>query len=79
MFDGNLSGAKQFSLVTQKSDIDIISVVDSVESTKRNYDKLLRKFEADAENIFALPTLKSVVDAIESDEERESHHTKGRN
>ena len=70
MFVSNLSAAKQFSLVTQKSDIDIISIVDSVESTKRNYKKLLRKFEADAENIFALPTLKSVIDAIERDEER---------
>ena len=45
------SAVKQFSLVTQKSDIDIISIVDSVESTKQNYKKLLRKFEADAENI----------------------------
>ena len=66
-----LSAAKQFSLVTQKSDIDIISIVDSIERTKRNYKKLLRKFEADAENIFALPTLKSFVDAIESDKEGE--------
>ena len=64
-----LSAAKQFSLVTQKSDIDIVSIVDSVESTKRNYEKLLRKFETDAENLFALPTLKSVINAIESDEE----------
>ena len=66
-----LSAAKQFSLVTQKSDIDIVSIVDSVESTKRNYEKLLRKFETDAENLFALPTLKSVINAIESDEEEE--------
>ena len=71
LFVDVLSAAKQFSLVTQKSDIDIISIVDSVESTKRNYEKLLRKFEADAENIFALPTLKSVIDAIKSDEEGE--------
>ena len=75
MFVSNLSAAKQFSLVTQKSDIDIISIVDSVESTKRNYKKLLRKFEADAEKIFALPTLKSVIDAIERDEERAIIHT----
>ena len=72
MFVDVLSAAKQFSLVTQKSDIDIISIVDSVESTKRNYEKLLRKFKADAENIFPLPTLKPVINAIESDEGGES-------
>ena len=58
LFVDVLSAAKQFSLVTPKSDIDIISIVDSVESTQRNYEKLLRKFEADAENISVLPTLK---------------------
>ena len=71
MFVDVLSAAKQFSLFIQKSDIDIISIVDSVESTKQNYGKLLRKFEVDAENIFALLTLKSVIDAIESDKEGE--------
>ena len=69
-----LSAAKQFSLVTQKSDIDIISIVDSIESAKWNYEKLLRKFEADAENIFTLSTLKSVIDAIESGKEGESSY-----
>ena len=48
LFVNVLSAAKQFSLVTQKSDIDTISIVDSVESTKRNYERLLRKFEVDA-------------------------------
>ena len=48
LFVNVLSAAKQFSLVTKKSDIDTISIVDSVESTKRNYERLLRKFEVDA-------------------------------
>ena len=69
LFVNVLSAAKQFSLVTQKPDIDIISIVDSIENTKQNYKKLLRKFEGDAENIFAWPTLKSVIDVIESNEE----------
>ena len=71
MFVNVLSAAKQFSLVTQKSDIDIISIADSIESTKRNYEKLLKKFEADAENIYTLPILKSVINAIKSDKEGE--------
>ena len=76
LFVNVLSAAKQFSLVTQKPDIDIISIVDSIENTKQNYKKLLRKFEGDAENIFAWPTyllsitsMKSVIDVIESNEE----------
>ena len=75
LFVDVLSAEKQFSLVTQKSDIDIISIVDSVESTKQNYETFLGKFEADAENIFALSTLKSVSKVTK----RDSHHTKGRN
>ena len=75
MFVDVLSAAKQFSLFIQKSDIDIISIVDSVESTKLNYETFLGKFEADAENIFTLSTLKSVSKVTK----RDSHHTKGRN
>ena len=75
LFVDVLSAEKQFSLVTQKSDIDIISIVDSVESTKLNYETFLGKSEADAENIFTLSTLKSVSKVTK----RDSHHTKGRN
>ena len=38
LFIGVLSAAKKFSLVTQNSDIDIIFIVDSIESAKRNYE-----------------------------------------
>ena len=37
-----LSPAKKISLATQKADIDIISIVDNVESTKNSYKKLQR-------------------------------------
>ena len=47
-FVNALSTVKQFSLTTRKANIDIISIVDSVESTKNSYEKLLRKFEPDA-------------------------------
>ena len=38
-----LSSAKVFSLTTQKLDINIIEIVDSVETTKRSYEKLFKK------------------------------------
>ena len=48
-----ISSAKVFSLTTQKADINIIEIVDSVETTKRGYEKLLKKLEKDEE--FYLP------------------------
>lgn len=40
-----LSAAKVFHLTTQKSDINIVSNVVNVESTKKGYEKLLKKFK----------------------------------
>ena len=42
-FSGILHEARKLSLVTQKSDINIIDMVEAVESCKRNYERLLRK------------------------------------
>ena len=65
------STAKQFSLKSQKADADIISTVDNMESTKNSYEKLLRKFESNADKVFSLPTLKSVIKEIESKKDGE--------
>ena len=53
------------------ADIDIISIVDNVESTKNSYEKLLRKFESNADKVLSLPTLKSMIKEIESNEDGE--------
>ena len=45
-FSDILSAAKTFSLTTQKSDIDIIAIVENVESTRRGYEKLLKSSRA---------------------------------
>ena len=50
-FSDILSAAKAFSLTTQKSDIDIIAIVDNVELTKWGYDKLLKKLKGNHEAI----------------------------
>lgn len=44
-FSDILSAAKVFHLTTQKSDINIVSNVAKVESTKKVYEKLLKKFK----------------------------------
>ena len=55
-----------FSLLTQKHNIDIIKIVDSVEFTKNNYERLRKKLEKNPEYVFELSTLKMVIGEIES-------------
>ena len=66
-----LSPAKKINLATQKADIDIISMVDNVESTKNSYEKLQRKFKSDVDRVLSLPTLKSKIKEMESNEDGE--------
>ena len=44
LFTDVLAEAKHFSLITQEQNIDIIPILDSVEKTKHNYERLLKKF-----------------------------------
>ena len=43
LFTDVLAEAKHFSLITQEQNIDIIRILDSVENTKHNYKRLLKK------------------------------------
>ena len=43
LFTDALAEAKHFSLITQDQNIDIIHILDSVENTKHNYKRLLKK------------------------------------
>ena len=47
-----------------------------MEITKSRYEKLLRKFGSDADKALLLPTLKSVIREIESNEDGEPVNTK---
>ena len=44
LFTDILAEAKKFSLITQKSDINIINILDLVQSPKNNYENLFRKW-----------------------------------
>ena len=71
-FSDILSAAKAFSLTTQKSDIDIIAIVENIESTKQGYEKLLKKFKGNPEAIFThLPTLSVIITEIEGNKDGE--------
>ena len=60
-----LTTAKIFRLVIQNKDPNITKTVESVERTKKNYKKLVKKFERNQELVSELPTLKAVIAEIE--------------
>lgn len=60
-----LTTAKIFRLVTQNKDPNISKTVESVERKKKNYKKLVKKFERNQELVSELPTLKAVIAEIE--------------
>ena len=62
-----LTPAKVSSLVTQKQDPHIIEVVKGVEKNKRNHKRLLKKVQRDSNQVYELPTLKSVIQLIEEE------------
>ena len=70
-----LTPAKIFILQTQKSEISIIDIIDCVDTRKRNYKELLKRFESDKNNVFVLlPTLKSVINEIENNQDGEPEY-----
>ena len=69
-----LAEAKNFSLKTQKIDINIIDIVDAVENTKQNYRRFLKHVEKDPASILKLPTLKLVIDDVEANEDGEPRY-----
>ena len=54
----------------QNSDISIIDVVDSLETTKRSYKQLHKKFRKNEKNVFEiLATMKGII--VEENEDAE--------
>ena len=68
LFIDILGPARAFSLITQQEGAFIVDIVDSVSTTLSNYQRMMTKFELDPNAIFELPTLKSVITAIEEDD-----------
>ena len=60
--------AKNFSLITQEQNIDIICILDSVENTTHNYNRLLKILWKNPA-VFQLPTVKFVTEEIKSNDE----------
>ena len=70
-FTDVLAEAKRFSLVTQENNVNIIKVLDAVETTKSNYERLLKKVKKNPKFIFELLNLKLVIDSIDASSEKD--------
>ena len=69
LFTDLLAEAKHFILITQEQNIDIIRILDSVENTKHNYERLLKKLRKNPAYVFQLSTVKLAAEEIESNDE----------
>ena len=69
LFTDVLAEAKHFSLITHEQNIYIVHILDSVENTKHNYKRLLKKLRKNLAYVFQLPTIKLVTEEIESNDE----------
>ena len=69
LFADLLAETKHFILITQEQNIDIIRILDSVENTKHNYKRLLKKLRKNPAYVFQFSTVKLVTEEIESNDE----------
>ena len=60
---------KQFSLITQEKNINVIKIFNAVEKTKSNYKRLLKRIKENNEYILNLPNLKIVTAKVKSNKD----------
>ena len=53
-----LAGAKQFNFITQEKNTDVIKMLNAVETSKSNYERLLKRIKENSKYILNLPNLK---------------------
>ena len=64
-------------MITQEKNINIVKLLEAVETTKSNYERLLTKLKKGPAYIFKLPNLKLVVDAATESQKDESDENSG--
>ena len=61
-----LEPARELSLKSQEHEVDLISMVDVIESTDKKYQRLLKKVSDDPDVIFKFPKLSEIMSKIET-------------
>ena len=67
LFIDLLDNARKFSVISQKAEVNILLMIDTLDDTLLHYQMLLMKLKKDPAFVFELPTLKSVLSRIEGD------------
>ena len=70
-FTDVLTEAKKCSLLTQKKNVNIIELLNAVESAEPNYERLLKKIQNSNDYTLTLPNFKVIIDAVESNEDED--------
>ena len=63
-----LQSPKKFSLASQFKDIDIMLLVERMDDMKLTYQRFFEKFEQNPNSLFELPTVRKVLEHIETNE-----------
>ena len=63
-----MAEAKKFSLLIQEKNVNVIKLLNAVESIKSNYEQLLKKIQVSNNYILTLSNFKIIIDAVESNE-----------
>ena len=69
-FTDVLAEAKKFGLLTQEKNVNV-TMKNAVESTKSNYELLMKKIQDSNDYILTLPNFKIIIDVIESNEDED--------
>ena len=57
--------AKVLSLMSQKESVDVIMIVNAVQSTRNKYKQFYTKYLNEPDKIFELPTLKAILEKVD--------------
>ena len=67
LFIDLLDSARKFSVISQKAEVKILLMIDTIDDTILHYQMLWMKLKKDPAFVFKLPTLKLVLSRIEGD------------
>ena len=66
-----LAEAMKFNFLTQEKNVNVIKLLNAVEPTKSNYERLLKKIQDSNDYILTLPNFKIIIDIVEPNEDED--------
>ena len=66
LFFDLLEPARMLRLATQQENVNLIKIVNSIDSTRNNYQCLLNRIEKEPETVYELPRMKALLLKVKS-------------